>query len=439
MPRKKSKQANVTFRRPSTKRFKKPRKKLTKRGKRTQLTQSVRRPRVLPMLMLPGTKRRKRPNPFHDYDKKVINSSGHSLLMQTLQMPRGDSVFAKFLEQATDGKLSTKLERDAAAVERKKLFSSAENKKLLAERTKYTASQPLSIGPLYVDRTEFSRHYNFNNIPSHPYRTLFTGTTGSGKTNCMISLLVKSQFLRDFFDIIYIFSPNALIEPEFMLIKEANRGEVFYYETFDEREIERIFAEMKETAQRFKSDRSLMPRVLLIIDDFAGVGSAMRNQTLTNIFFMSRKYSCSTWISLQRYKQAPSAIRLNSEFHVLFEQPQNQTKILAEELAVGLFSEKMMLDAMTMVSETPFSFIFINTKLRVRDGRFRFTFTEKLIPATCGREDSCQPNEKPFYIQSEKGLTNIDQMLDPAEKEAMEDLYRQQNELVATPVEPLVF
>lgn len=253
-----------------------------------------------------------------------------------------------------------------------------EERHLNAERARSAQQCSLSIDPIQIQRKDFLKHNNFNNIPSHPYRCIFTGTTGSGKTTNMVNLLIQPQFLKDYFDKIYIFSPNAKTELEFMEIVRLNRGEVILKEDWDEFEVDDIFKEMIATAKRFKQDRSGMPRCLLFIDDFAGHKHVMNSSLLVKIFFMSRKYSCSTWISSQRYKAVPPNLRTNAEYHVIYEQSSTQTQLIGEELSVGKFTSQRIAEVMDLVSETPYSFLFVNTKKRVNDGRFRFTYNEIL-------------------------------------------------------------
>ncbi len=290
----------------------------------------------------------------------------------------GTDIFKKYLDAA--GGPLFKAETDMLRKHQESLRLSNQNKALNAERCRVCLDSELDIGPVKVERNDFPKHNNYNNIPSHPFRCLFTGTTGSGKTTNMIQLLIQPQYLKDYFDQIYIFSPNCKTEIEFEEIQKKNRGDVVMTEDFDEVNVNNIFQKMIRNAKKHKNDRSMMPRVLLFIDDFAGHKEVMTSDLLVKIFFMSRKYSCSTWISSQRYKCVPSNLRVNSEFHVIYEQSSMQTLLIAEELSMGRFTKDHIFNAMDKVSDTPYSFLFINARLRVHEGRFRFTYKEKLIP-----------------------------------------------------------
>lgn len=290
----------------------------------------------------------------------------------------GNNIFRKYITAA--GGPLFKAETEMMRRHNETLRLSAENRKLSEQRRRLAMQSDLKIGPIEVDRPDFEKHNNFGNIPSHPYRCLFTGATGSGKTTNMINLLIKPQFLKDYFDTIYIFSPNCKTEVEFEEIQKHNRGEVIMNNKFKQVEVQAIFDKLVRNAMKHRHDRSMMPRVLIFIDDFAGHKEVMNSRLLVDIFFMTRKYSASTWISLQRYKKAPADLRENSEFHVIYQQSATQTEIIADELTLGRFTKKHMIEAMNLVSDTDYSFLFINTRKTVPEGRFRFTYSDMLVP-----------------------------------------------------------
>ena len=316
----------------------------------------------------------------------------------------GTDVFKKYID-AVGGPLF-KAECELLKKKENQYRLSNESRRLNEQRIKEALQCKLDIGPIKVTRNEFPKHNNYDNIPSHPFRTLFTGTTGSGKTTNMINLLIKPEFLKDYFDTIYIFSPNCRTEIEFDEIQKQNRGDVICSEHFDEAEVTEIFHKLIKTAKKHKNDRSMMPRVLLFIDDFAGHKEVMNSQLLVKIFFMSRKYSTSTWISSQRYKAVPSNLRTNSEFHVIYEQSSTQTMLIAEELSVGAFTKHHIVNAMNDVSSKRFNFLFINTRKPVSEGRFRLTYSEKLIPTHNSFEEEEEEHEQGIQKERSSSSTN---------------------------------
>ena len=160
----------------------------------------------------------------------------------------GTDIFKKYLDAA--GGPLFKAETDMLRKHQESLRLSNQNKALNAERCRVCLDSELDIGPVKVERNDFPKHNNYNNIPSHPFRCLFTGTTGSGKTTNMIQLLIQPQYLKDYFDQIYIFSPNCKTEIEFEEIQKKNRGDVVMTEDFDEVNVNNIFQKMIRNAKK---------------------------------------------------------------------------------------------------------------------------------------------------------------------------------------------
>ena len=46
-------------------------------------------------------------------------------------------------------------------------------------------------------------------IPRHASSVVFSGRSGSGKSNLMVNLLTRNQFYKGYFDLIFLFSPTA--------------------------------------------------------------------------------------------------------------------------------------------------------------------------------------------------------------------------------------
>src|SRR5881628_912243 len=48
-----------------------------------------------------------------------------------------------------------------------------------------------------------------NVIPRHPSSVIFNGSSNSGKTTLLLTLLTRDDFLKDYFDEIHVFSPTG--------------------------------------------------------------------------------------------------------------------------------------------------------------------------------------------------------------------------------------
>ena len=85
-----------------------------------------------------------------------------------------------------------------------------------------------------------------------------------------------------------------------------------------------------------------------------------------------------------------------------------QTLLIAEELSMGRFTKDHIFNAMDKVSDTPYSFLFINARLRVHEGRFRFTYKEKLIPQGSTANDDDDDDDGDHEHESSNGYKQED-------------------------------
>ena len=330
----------------------------------------------------------------------------------------GTDIFKKYID--TVGGPLFRAETELMKKHNKNCKLSNVNKKLCKERNKIALSGDLRIKKVKVDRVDYEKHNNYDNIPSHPYRALFTGRTNSGKTTNMVNLLIEPQYLKDYYDKIYIFSPNAHIELEYQKIKELNQGQVILKDKFDLTEFRKLFEKFRQNALNTKNDRTQMDRILLFIDDFASKNEVMKSEILSEVYFMCRKYSVSCWLAVQRYKKASADIRNNTEFHVMYEQSAGQAKIIAEELCVGSFTQKHMYKVMEMLSDEPYSFLFINCRKKVPEGRFRYGYHEILHPVKDGHFHNQEINQ---YDDDDEDEDDEDEDKDEHESQKEQSLY----------------
>ena len=223
-------------------------------------------------------------------------------------------------------------------------------------------------------KSDSKPHNNFELIPSAPRRCLFIGSTGSGKSHNVISLLIRKEFLKDFYNEIHLYSPNALFEDEYGLIKKYNKKTlVKLNDEFVPEEFDKLIDEIKIEQKTRKSDKKKMKNILIIVDDFITDKRFFNNKSLNDAFIQLRKYNCSTWILSQLYKKIPVLWRTNSEHLVIFSQPKSEVKKLSEELSVGKYDHNFFKKMFSRVADENYSFIHVNRKLPPFK-RFYFTY-----------------------------------------------------------------
>ena len=78
-------------------------------------------------------------------------------------------------------------------------------------------AKPVEIVNLDCPKYNKSKARNANiNLPKHPFRAVFVGSSNSGKTNVLVNLMLKHLA----FDKCFIICPNASIQPKYLLLKD---------------------------------------------------------------------------------------------------------------------------------------------------------------------------------------------------------------------------
>ena len=59
-----------------------------------------------------------------------------------------------------------------------------------------------------IETEEVYKNSDDHVMPSHPFRCILSGVSGSGKWNLLITMLMKPEMYYEFFKHIFIISPN---------------------------------------------------------------------------------------------------------------------------------------------------------------------------------------------------------------------------------------
>jgi hypothetical protein len=247
-------------------------------------------------------------------------------------------------------------------------------------------------------------------IPQHPFRMLLIAPQGGGKTNFICNLILRQY--KGYFNRIVVCSPTIDNDEKWELVKKTKgvlkenkklkeilegqherkrrkRWKIVFdneqtmkeqgkQDDFDgcidpddmfssQSEIYPIIEHQQKVIEYLldndhEEPRFLIDRILIILDDQAGLFKmSPSNNPLISFFLKHRHSSTSLVFATQAYKAIPKSIRINFSCLVLFEIP-NQTELeeIYEEYPDKLDADTWISLYWRIIEDQPFSFMYFN-------------------------------------------------------------------------------
>ena len=202
-----------------------------------------------------------------------------------------------------------------------------------------------------------------------PGTMVVIGSTGSGKTNLVCTLLKEAHMLKDYYDKIYVFclSPCPMLEEHVEQIKEKN---IFLED--DPTQLKELYDSQKKALSSMGFKRT--PHVLFILDDIVQSKSFLKAKVLTDIFFGGTHSKCSLWLLSQNYMSVPRRLRMNAHSLILCHGINNtEIERFTEEHQSSFMDKKEFMRLVKYALTDAYSFMFVNNthpnkKLKYRRG-----------------------------------------------------------------------
>lgn len=206
--------------------------------------------------------------------------------------------------------------------------------------------------------------------PSHPFRMLICGVSGSGKTNVLINLILNYLI----YDKIYIYSKH-LEQDKYKLLKN-------FFETIEENEdlgdvMDLPIATFGDSLDEIIDIEDLdeEKKNLIVIDDFI---TEKNQKKITDLFIRGRHKNSSIIYLTQTYFKVPKDIRLNTN-HFLFFSVGNKKEMMEiqKEHAFDVSKDEFM-DMFNSALSDDYSFFYIDKTSKIKALKYRMNF-DKLL------------------------------------------------------------
>ena len=192
-----------------------------------------------------------------------------------------------------------------------------------------------------------------NIIPKHPMRAMFSGASGSGKTNLMVNLMTRDQFYKGYFDKVYFFSPTFDD-----LAEKLNLPKEQIFNDLDPADIEAILNEQDADIKKNGIENS--PKILLIFEDVIQDTKFLNSKAFKRVYFAGRHSNISSMIMTQSYNQVPRKLRLQITNAFIFPATKSEEKIIIEEYTPPGMDKKTFAKILHKATDKRFNFLHIN-------------------------------------------------------------------------------
>lgn len=205
-----------------------------------------------------------------------------------------------------------------------------------------------------TNQSKFRRHGALlpNNI-----RCITCGTSGSGKTNILLSLLESPNGLR--FENVYIYS-KSLFQPKYQYLKVMLSN------------IKGIGLYMFSSNESVISLENVKPNSIFIFDDVV----CGKQDNIRSYFCMGRHKNVDCFYLSQSYAHIPKhLIRENANFIILFKQDDMNLKHIFSDYGVSVdMSFERFKELCVKCWSEKYGFLVMDTERSINDGKYRMKF-----------------------------------------------------------------
>ena len=221
-----------------------------------------------------------------------------------------------------------------------------------------------------------------------PSNGILCAPSASGKTVLLVSMILQQY--RGCFERVYIMSNSIDMDPQWEPVKEYIRKELgvntdreqCWWDEWDEGALRQILAQQKKITQQSKQlGMKKLYQVLIVLDDMADspqVHKKTGDGILDTLFIRGRHYCINCWVSTQKLRLMPSAVRVNTMFYCVF-RLRNQLELdaLVEELS-AMLPKDVLYGMYEEATREKYSFWYVNMRA-LKEDMFWVRFDRKFL------------------------------------------------------------
>jgi hypothetical protein len=211
-------------------------------------------------------------------------------------------------------------------------------------------------------------------VPSLPFRMLVTAKSGGGKSSLLGNILLRDSWYNKDFEgeNIYIFSGSLKSDDKLAtIIKQKDIPPENLFGGYHNDVGNELYDMLVEDFIEFRKDhpKKTPPHTLIIFDDLSFSGDLKntgKQSFIERLAANSRKHNISFVILAQKYSQISTGVRENATAAFFGESTTKQEELIANDYAYRM-KKAEFIKMMDQATDAPFSFLFINLGLPVKD------------------------------------------------------------------------
>ena len=196
-------------------------------------------------------------------------------------------------------------------------------------------------------------------LPKFPFSMMISGRSGSGKTNLLMNLLSRKEFLKGYFHYIIVYSPTAGTYDDSYIV--LNLPSENFKNDFSEKDLEDLIQSRKDLIDKKGIEWvTKNSRVLIILDDVIANRDFLNSPAALKAFALLRHYQVAIIVLMQSYNKLPRALRINANAVAVFPSSQSEVEVLLDEITPAGLKKKEFQKVIEYCTDGRYDFLYIN-------------------------------------------------------------------------------